>query len=123
MSRYECKLPNGRRLAYGLDKATGGYFCSESYGSLHLLDEVEIDLDTDLYEGEALTLSALIKELADRYSFLLERERVAGLVADFLNGHPPAAIQRSVALEYGADLDARLWVVTRDLLDHFSEYF
>ena len=45
------------------------------------------------------------------------------LVADFMGGHPPAAIQRSIAREYGVDLDARLQAVAQDLLDHFSEYF
>src|SRR5512139_3603031 len=108
MSRYECKLPNGRQLAYGLDKATGGYFCSESYGSLTLLDEegIDLDMETELYEGEGLTLSGLVTTLRDRYSLLLERVRVAELVTDFLNCHRPAAIQRNTALEYGVNLDS-----------------
>ncbi len=125
MSRYECKLPNGRQLAYGLDKATGGYFSSESYGSLAFLDEegIDLDLETELHEGEGLTLSGLITDLAARYSLLLERERVAELVADFTNGHSPAAIQRAIAQEYGVDLDVSLRVVAQDLLENFSEYF
>ncbi len=121
MSRYECKLPNGRRLAYGLDKATGGYFCSESYGSWEPVDEA--DLDLGLYEGDGLTLSGLVTDLADRYSLLLERERVTELVADFMNSHRPAAMQRSTAQEYGVDLDASLRVVAQDLLENFPEYF
>jgi len=125
MSRYECKLPNGRQLAYGLDKATGGYFCSESYGSLALLDEegIDLDLDTELHEGEGLTLSGLITALADRYSLLLERDGVVELVADFLNGHRPGAMQQAAAQEYGVDLDARLQSVAQDLVENFTKYF
>jgi hypothetical protein len=121
MSRYECKLPNGRRLAYGLDKATAGYFCSESYGSWEPVEEA--DLDLGLYEGQSLTLSNLMTDLANRYSLLLERQRVAELIADFLNGHSPTEIQRYIAQDYGVDLDSSLKVVAQDLLDNFPEYF
>ena len=47
MSRWECRLPNGRRPACGLDLDTGGCFCSESYGSPAFLYEKGIDLGQD----------------------------------------------------------------------------
>jgi hypothetical protein len=61
--------------------------------------------------------------LKRKQSLLLERQWVGELVADFLNGHPPTAIQHSIAQDHGVDLDSNLQAVVLDLLDNFPEYF
>lgn len=112
MSQHYFTTNEGRKVLYGLDKATGGFFFIEFWKDEEIVDdEVKESLD-------GLTLTDLNAALFMRYGGAILDTKT--LVQDWTKDQDPSPMQYQVNKMFGKDLTAMLSKVQADLFHNFS---
>jgi hypothetical protein len=110
MSQHWFTTKENRKVLYGLDKPTGGYFFTEFW------NDEEIVNDDDVKESEsALLLSKLKKIFVEKYNKYLTGFEIQMLMNEWKTSENPTPMQFQVNKMFGKDLNNMLWNVQEDL--------
>jgi len=113
MSRYNRYLDNGRMLAYGLDKATGGFFW-QVFFTADELEKMTDGYESEVYaEKDGLSLTAL---LADIEQFNEKVDNIIELFDDWYKEPYPTGLQIHVGKMFNKDIQSMLVEVGFDVI-------
>src|ERR1035437_2804949 len=110
MSQHYFTTSEDRKVLYGLDKATGGYFFTE-----FLKDEEIID-DEVKESQDGLVLSELKRIFVEKYKKYFTGFEIKILLDEWETSDNPTPMQFQVNKMFGKDLIAMLWNVQEDLI-------
>ena len=114
MSQYFFTNNNNRKVLYGLDMPTGGYFYTEFYN-----DEENLENDDEVVMShDGLTLTELWKEVLSEYSIELSNETIKKLLLDVHLEPHPTQLQYTISSMFGKDLGKML----NRMFEDFSNY-
>jgi hypothetical protein len=113
MSQHYFTTAEGRKVLYGLDKPTGGYFLTEFY------KDDEIQDDEVKNSKSALTLTELLQVMREEYSIIVVAQTET-LAAEWDSERDPMPMQYAVNKMFGKDLLAMLQRVDYDITVNFS---
>ena len=111
MSQHSFTTNEGRKVLYGLDKPTGGYFFTEFYKDNEIEDDNEVKNSKD-----GLTLTELSVIFAEQYNALLNMKFLA---LDWDKDQDPAPMQYQVNKMFSKDLTAMLQRVNADITENY----
>ena len=109
MSQHYFTTNDGRKVLYGLDKPTGGFFFTEFWKDEEIADD-EVKNSKD-----ALTLTELVDFCNKEYNNLIDIESLTG---EWSSDEDPSPMQYQVNKMFGKDLKAMLNRVVVDLTEH-----
>ena len=110
MSQHWFTTVEGRKVLYGLDLPTGGYFYTEFYKDEEIVDD-EVKNSED-----GITLTHLSSEMKRQYAFSVDTDM---LVKEWDNALEPTPLQYNVCRMFGKDLAKMLGETRLDLRLHY----
>lgn len=119
MSQHYFTNERNRKVLYGSDKPTGGFFFTEFYND----DEIgESDSDVVVMES-ALTIREIIKNLSDNQGYILSGQEIYELVEDWMRDPEPTPLQYNISLMFQKDLPQMLQRSENDLYGFVNEQY
>ncbi len=104
MSQHWFANSKNRRVLYGSDKPTGGFFYTEFYND----EEISNDESDVVVTKSSLTIHEIISELKENQNYFLSDDEINSILNDWINEPNPTPFQNSVAKMFGYNLSEQL---------------
>lgn len=106
MSQYWFTNKNNRKVLYGLDKPTCGYFITEFE---------DVDDDEIIYTQSGMTLTDFISKMWAFQNKTLSSDDIFSLINDWQREENPTELQHTISSMFGKDLKSMLLEVAEDM--------
>lgn len=104
MSQHWFTNANNRRVLYGSDKPTGGFFYTEFYRD----DEIGDDDHDVVITKSALTIHEIILELKENQGYVLSDDEINSILKNWIDEPIPTPLQHSIGKMFGHNLSEQL---------------
>lgn len=111
MSQHYANSSKGRKILFGYDAPTGGFFYTEFLRD----DEIESEENDVASQSDGLTLTNLLEYL----KILGVVPETNLLVADYLTADYPTLLQISIGKMFGKNIEKLLQECARDISDKY----